>query len=58
MLYGREWVMGLVKAFLLALAAGFGVVVERFDFLPPVVAAALTMILWFVLVQAWRRRHE
>ena len=50
--------MGLVKAFLLALAAGFGVVVERFDFLPPVVAAALTMILWFVLVQAWRRRHE
>lgn len=50
--------MGLLKAFVLALAAGFGIALERFAQVPSVVAAALVLLLWVVFHHAWRRHTQ
>ena len=50
--------MGLLKALLLALSAGLGVAVDRLNLIPPVVAAALVLILWVVLLHGYRRGEE
>ena len=48
--------MGLIKLFLLVLAAAFGIVVERSEFVAPVVAAGFVLIVWVVLIHDWRNR--
>ena len=50
--------MGLLKALLLALSAAVGVAVDRYTMLPSVVAAALVLILWVVLLHGYRRGEE
>jgi hypothetical protein len=50
--------MGLLKALLLALAAALGVAVDRFNVIPSVVAAALVLILWVVVLHGYRQREE
>jgi hypothetical protein len=48
--------MGLIKAFFFALAAGLGIAAERLAIVPSTVAAALVIVLWLVVVHAWRHR--
>jgi hypothetical protein len=48
--------MGLLKLILLALAAAFGVAVERLDIVSPAVAAAFVLLVWLALLHDRRNR--
>jgi hypothetical protein len=50
--------MGLIKLIVLALAAAFGLAVERLTVVSPVVAAGFVVIVWVVLVHGWHNRAK